>query len=195
MLPPELEGWQPRGDVALCHQQRDNWQYVAVANHILFNIPSDNPKLWHKLDDGWEASYVRNAGDVVPSRDLTRLNCWANVLTVEDNLGEQWLAPNVLTPTGARAYSVAYAGADFLPSPTDEQARADAIAKEARQAMTAEEGAPIQAACRWAAVLLSITSHVTPATIAALGVLDTALVQKVLIVATGADARLDATDG
>lgn len=197
VTPPDLSDWTHRDSaVALCHQRAGDRQYVAVADPVLWQI--NEGAAWRSIGEGWEAALVRDRGGVVPSRDLARLSCWAPVLTVEDARGDQWLAPVILTQDGHRAFPVSYAGADFLPAPTPDQVRAEAIAREARAELAraadgdgGSGGIPTAAACRWAAVLLSITSHVSTSTVAELGILDDALARRVLIAATGIDRRLD----
>lgn len=194
VIPPDLADWEPReSDAARVSQFAGDYQHVAIADPVLWRIP---PGVFVKLDGGWEAALARNKGGAVPSRDLSRLKCWAPVLPVLDATGEQWMAPVILTPAGHRAFPVSYAGPDFLPAPTEDQQRAEAIAREIRATAEKErdggEGFNPQIACRWSAVLLSITSHVSPAVIAALGILDDTLVRAVLLAAAGLDRRLDA---
>jgi hypothetical protein len=193
LTPPDLEGWQPRGDVAVCSQDGDGWRYAGVCDPVYWKLPPASAE-WKALGDGWEG--VRVASAESPEAHLARVDCFAPVLPVEDAAGRGWLAPVILSQDGARAFPVAYAGEDFLPAPTPLQARAEAVAKEARTALLAAmeggDGLPVAAACRWASLMLTITTHVSAKTIAELGVLDDTLIRRVLIVAAGLDRRLDA---
>jgi hypothetical protein len=193
LTPPDLDGWQPRElGAAICTQRTEAHQYVAVCDPVLWRIPTG--ATWKPLADGWEVARVA-AGGILPTRDLGRLDCFASVLTVADAAGEEWLAPVILTPDGSRAFSVHYSGEDFLPALTDIQARAEAIAREARTELTRalenSAGIPLTPACRWAAFLLSVSSHVSAATVAQAGILDDTLVRRVLIAASGLDRRFD----
>ena len=195
--PPELARRQarPGTHAALCHQGNDGWLYSGVVDPVYWTIPASAD--WKDTADGWQ---VAEFGDAPwsPDLDLSRMDSWCRSLPVEDAKGRKWLAPVIRLPDGCRAYPVAYAGADFLPAPTPDQQVADAIAQEAHSALTTAAtsgGVPVRAACQWAARLLSLTHHLTPATIAALGLLDGELVQRVLMVAAGMDARLDPSHG
>lgn len=189
VTPPDLAGWAERPEVGVClHMQRH-----ADAQHVGVCAPEywdpSRADGWRDLADGWQGA-TTDGDPWDPATHLARIGAWCGVRAVVDSRGRAWLAPVIMTASGGRAYPVAYAGADFLPAPTPEQAKAEAICAEARRALLAAAdgpGLPVSAACRWCAVLLSITHHLSPATIAALGLLDDQLVQRVLLVATGLD--------
>ncbi len=193
---PDLKGWVHRegSDAAVCHQADEGWRYCGICDPVYWQIPT--AATWRPIDNDWEVAQV-DAGPWLPGRDLARLTCWARVLTVMDAKDQHWQVPVILSHAGIRAYPVAYMGADFLPTPTPEQARADQIAAESRRALTdgLVTGLPIAPACRWAAILLSITHHLSPAVIAELGFLDSALVSRVLAAACGMDERLEEAHG
>ena len=193
--PDELANRQarPGTHAATCHQSHQEWHYSGVVDPVFWGIPETAS--WKDLEDGWQAADF-GAAPWSPDIDLCRLNHWSQCLPVEDARGRIWLAPIIRLPgDGGRAYSVAYAGPDFLPAPTPDQQVADAIASEAHAALSAAAaggpGLPVRVACKWTARLLSLSHHVSPLTLAMLGLLDDALVKRVLMVAAGLDPRLD----
>lgn len=204
MLHPDLDGWQPRQEstVSICHQMAETWNYVAVAESFLWQIPQDDAS-WKDLANGWQVAYTPNRGGIIPGRDLARLDSFAiHPLPVLDAKGASWLSPVILTGSGDRAFPVNYAGADFLPDLTPLQTKAESIAREARSALLSakerieagdeDAGIPLSASCRWAAVMLSVSHHLSPETIAVAGILDDVLIRRTLIVASGIDRRMDA---
>ena len=194
VVPPDLATWVQRdaSPCAVCHQRGGDFQHVAICDPILWTIPTD--AAWTDIEDGWQVAWS-DAGSVVPLRDLGRLSAWCGILPVEDARGRTWLAPSVLNRAGDRAFPVAYAGPNFLPSLTPEQTCAEQIAQEARRTLLAvgkgeAAGVTLQASCRWSALLLAITHHISPAVVAACGILDDCLISRLLAVAAGLDERL-----
>jgi hypothetical protein len=190
---PDLCGYKSAlAGPAICHQIADEWQVCGICDPLLWSVPEDST-VWHDLEDGWQV--CESHPGTFPAL-LGKPVRWLRVVPVDDGQGRAWLAPVILTVDGARAYTVAYGGPDFLPQPTAPQAAAEAISREAREVILRQsrednpDGVPQAVACRWVASLLALTHHVSVPTIAALGLVDDALVRAVLHAAAGLDKRL-----
>jgi hypothetical protein len=144
---------------------------------------------WSDLEDGWQ---VRVAGKV-NAMDLARDQKWCAVMPVTSLEDVIWMAPRVLDITGERAFRVAY-GADFFPELSPDQKRAYAIAEEARVLLAQgarEGGFSASLGARYAADLLSVVNHITPAAIARLRLMDDAVILGVLRTAAGFVGELE----
>lgn len=190
---PDVRGFKSALEgPAINHQIADEWQICGICDPLMWSVPGDDAT-WHDLDDGWQVCEANP--DTIPVT-LGKPVRWLRVVPVDDGQGRAWLAPVILTPDGARAYTVAYGGPDFLPQPTPAQSAAEAIAREARDVIlrqsreTNPDGVPQAIACRWVASLLAMSHHLSVPTIAALGLVDDALVRAVLHAAAGLDKRL-----
>jgi hypothetical protein len=166
--------------------QRDGigspFRYWGVGSPWLVGEHPD--KRWHALPDGWECCLVGGAEPEI----LQRAQRWCDTDRAVDLAGNEWLAPRLLSEDGTAIYRVAY-GADWLPSLTPEQYRADDVAKASRASlMAAREGGPApdqRAICQWAAELLCVTHHLDTSVIGALSLLDDALVLTAISAACG----------
>ena len=131
-------------------------------------------------------------------RTLSHQQLWCPTAAVADLKGRVWLAPAVLSPDGGRQFRTSY-GEDWLPLLTPEQDTAEKMANAARHALIASStdgsGLPMPAAAHWAAELLASVNHVSPRAIAALGLMDDALLMGVLLCASGLTPRLEASHG
>lgn len=190
---PDLVGFTSQlSGPALCHQGVGEHQVCGVCDPLIWNPPGPDAD-WRLLADGWEAC---QAAPSLSPAVLARPLRWCRVVPVDDANGRAWLAPVILTPDGARAYTVAYGGPDFLPQPTPAQSAAETIAREARDTVLRQSGdpeaagVPVPVACRWVASLLALSHHLSADTIAALGLIDDQLVRSVLHAAAGLDRRL-----
>lgn len=146
---------------------------------------------WLPLGGGLRAVLLKG----FDPRTLAHAQQWCPTTYAADLQGRVWLVPCVLSQSGDRQFRTAY-GADFLPSLTPEQAKAEAVAKAARGAIVAsvadQTGIPMNLACRWAADLLCAVNHVSVDTVAGLGLLDDALIAAILYSAAGLTPRLEA---
>lgn len=133
---------------------------------------------WKPCGDGIEI-----AGQQDPA-ELRRGRLWCEVVGAVDRADQIWSAPVILDRDGRRAFRVAY-GDDWLPALSDEQVRAEAIAREARAALTGGQDPGTAVGCQWAAELLCITHHLTPKGIAALRLMDDMLMAQTLTIAAG----------
>lgn len=190
---PDLRGFHALLEgPAINHQSTGDHEVCGVCDPLLWRTPDDSAE-WRDLADGWQAC---ETDPPLSPANLARNLRWCRVVPVDDGRGRAWLAPVILTTAGARAYTVAYGGPDFLPQPTPAQAAAEAIAREARDVVLrstadrAEDGVPTAVACRWVASLLGLTHHLSVETIGALGMVDDDLVRAVLHAAAGLDRRL-----
>lgn len=187
--PPWLEG---AADLHEANDRTGKARWWGIGNAHLVGERDD----WQELDDGWR---VALAGPVDP-RQFRRSIRWCRTVQVEDTHGRQWTAPVILNEHGDRCILVSY-GKDFLPALNPAQARAVEIAKAARDALVGAMeveggGLDMSVAARWSAELLSLTHHVNMEIIAALGVLDEALILAVLSAAVGLKlAKVEAPDG
>ncbi len=172
-------------------QQRDGvgipFRFWGIGSAWLVGEHPD--KKWHALAGGWECCLVGGAEPEL----LTRAQRWCDTTVAVDLNANQWQAPRILSEDGTAVYRVAY-GADWLPSLTPEQYRADDVAKAARAAMlVTKEGGPSpdqRAACQWTAELLCVTHHLDTSVIAALALLDDALVLTTISAACGLPLRM-----
>lgn len=176
--PPWLDG---AADLAEAGDRTGAFRWWGIGNAHLVGERAD----WTDLDDGWQ---VAVAGELNP-QTFRRTIRWCRTLNVEDTHGRAWTAPVVLNESGDRCILVSY-GADFLPVLSNAQTRALDIANAARQALNAArevEGGGLDwpVAARWVAELLALTHHVSMGEIAALGMVDDALILAVLSATTG----------
>lgn len=145
---------------------------------------------WAPLGGGLRAVVLKG----FDPRALAINQQWCPVTLAADLQGRVWSVGCVLSQSGDRQFRTAY-GPDFLPALTPEQTKAEAVAKAARSALIASvadnTGLPMQLACRWAAELLATVNHISIDAIAALGLLDDALVAAVLYSASGLTPRLE----
>jgi len=176
--PPWLDGAADlHARESLDHSQR--WWGIGNAHLV---GPRDGGEA---LDDGWHVSI---AGRINP-QEFRRVMRWCRTTEARDTAGRAWAAPVILSTGGDRTILVAY-GKDFLPALTPAQDRAVSIARAAREALeTAHEvdgaGLDMSLAARWTAELLALTHHVDMGTLAALQLVDEALILAVLSAATG----------
>ncbi len=175
VVPACLEGWGPRDGAALVHREIADGHVVGIGDPLVWN----QPRRWEDVGDGWSVALV--PGTVLEPRYLTRLQGWADVGAVRDMHGRIWHAPVIRRVGGGRAFRVAY-GRDWLPALTPEQARAEEIVAAALDA--ANQDTPMAVACQWAAELLSMTNHITPAALAATALMDETLAVGVVQMAT-----------
>ncbi len=150
-------------------QSRDGTLW-AIGDAL--TLGDDGP--WLDIGDGYAV-----AGPVTEHQAYQRQASWLKTQDVTDLHGRDWAVPLILTADGDRAFQVCY-GRDFLPAPTPEQYRMLDVAQAARDALIANAGGtqdvPMVMACRWAAELLCASYHLTPDAVAALTILDDALV-------------------
>lgn len=129
---------------------------------------------WRDIGDGYQV-----AGPADNPDDYRRADTWAQFGTVIDLRGREWAVPSVIDIAGERLFSVAY-GPDFLPELTPQQERMMAVARAARDALTAggkgTQDVDMRLACQWAAEFLCVAYHWSVPTVAGLGILDDALV-------------------
>ena len=156
-----------------CREGKHRWWGIQHAHLI-------GPRTdWIDLDDGWQVAVVDKITPQTFRRDLR----WCRTVTVEDTAGRAWAAPVILSEAGDRIILVAY-GRDFLPVLTPAQERAAAIATAARQQLLAAQemgdGIDFTVGARWTAELLSLTHHISMETLAALHLIDEALILAVL---------------
>lgn len=137
---------------------------------------------WHDLEDGWRVCLV--GGRINPGI-LNRDQRWCDHGEAVDLQGNRWGAPIIIAEDGSPIFRVRY-GKDFLPAKTPEQSRAEKVATAASGAIKSGALASMDmaVACQWAAELQATTKHVTTEVIAALGLMDDALVLSTLIAAT-----------
>jgi hypothetical protein len=189
--PHERSGPPPWLAGAMELYQRDGigipFRFWGVGSPWLVGEHAD--RKWHSLADGWHCCMVDG-----PEPELLQRNQrWCDTDRAVDLGGNQWLAPRLLSEDGTAIYRVSY-GADWLPSLTPEQYRADDVAKAARAALLVnKEGGPApdqRAVCQWAAELLCVTHHLDTSVIAALSLLDDALVLTTLSAACGLPLKL-----
>jgi len=185
--PPWLEGFQPPDSVPveLCRRETEYGHLIGVGDPLIF----DSPPLrdYCEIADGWRVARV---GDLDPLH-LLRAQRWARTVRVESIDGLRWQAPVILDADGEEAYLVSYGGPDFLPLRTPVQQRCHDVAVAARAAIEAKRELDMAPACRWAAVLLSATHHVSPEVLAVLGLLDDRLITETLAAATGLPLRVE----
>jgi hypothetical protein len=187
--PAELVGFVDLSgtELALCHSFGD-YHVVGICDPILWIPPADDDA-WVDGPDGWQVF----VDDRAPHAGIAvRANAWCHCLLVEGADGKPWAAPSILSASGARAFPVRYSGRQFLPTPTEEQAKAIAIATEARTLLDGSRPSiDSDVLMPWAAWLLTLMSHLSVETIAAVGVLDDRLALRIVRAAAGLDFRLD----
>ena len=177
----ETPAWLEGAADLHCRQSTDG-RFWGVGD-AFFVGPQPTAK-WADCGDGLSACVI-NPLDCGP---LSRSLSWCKTGVTPDLYGRVWRYPVALSYGGERAFHVSY-GPDFLPLLTDQQKHCEDIARAARGALMAAtlDGQPLamSLACAWTAELLSITNHVTPKILAALGLLDDALIGGVLYGAAG----------
>jgi hypothetical protein len=173
-VPACLSGWEPRGDAQLVHRETDKGHVVYVGEPLVWN----QPRTWQEAEEGWEVAVI--PGVPFDPRLLARVQGWAGVAEIQDMHRRTWLCPLIREPGGRRAFQVAY-GRNWLPALTPEQSRAEEICRAALDATN--QDTPMSVICQWAAELLSLTHHTTPAALAAAAVVDGILALETLRVA------------
>lgn len=176
--PPWLES---AVDLQEANDRTGKARWWGIGNAHLVGERDD----WISLDDGWQ---VAVAGPINPQQ-LRRSLRWCRTVNVEDTHGRVWTAPVILNEHGDRCILVSY-GKDFLPVLNPAQARAVEISKAARDALVVAQeveggGLDMSVAARWVAELLSLTHHIGMEPIAALGLIDEALILEILSAAVG----------
>lgn len=181
--PPWLDGAP-----AVVHGETQTHRLAGIGEDYQMG---DRPgAAWLDVGGGWEALRVLPDAPIQIHRRLS----WARSRVVADAEGREWQVPVILTVTGAPAI-IAVMGEDWLPAYTPQQRRLLDVAKAAQQALDARN-LPAQASCQWAAEAIEAANHVTVKGIQRLGLLDTHLVQNVLLALTGTlDAAEMAADG
>jgi hypothetical protein len=135
---------------------------------------------WIDIGDGWDSALI---GEMT-TRELIRDQRWVDVEPVSSLTGITWIVPKILTPECSRAFRVAY-GKDWLPALTPEQARMEAIARAAWDALTnPTSGIDMAAGCQWAAEMLCAVNHISVEAIQAHQLLDEDLALGCLATAT-----------
>lgn len=179
-VPPWLAGFRPPDalSVELCRRDTAHGHLVGIGDPLVFDEPP--MAAFCQLADGWRVALL---GELEPL-NLLRQQGWARSRRVLNLDGRRWQAPEILDEDGERAFLVAYGGPDFLPVLTAEQHRCQEVAEAARAMILTGGGMDLGPACRWAAVLLSATHHVSPEVMAALGLVDDRLVIETLEAAT-----------
>lgn len=186
-MPPELVGFRDLSgsDLAVCHSFREDGHIAGICDPILWRPPSVDAA-WVEGPEGWDVVATDGAPD---GGSFMRGDAWCKVILVQDAKGRFWGAPSLLTATGVRAFSVAYAGKSFLPQPTPQQDEALALATEARTVLqsAASGGAPMttEQLMPWAAYLLTLTTHISVDTVAQCGLLDELLAQRIVAASAG----------
>lgn len=170
--PPWLEGAR---DLAQC--LCDHGTLWSCAEPALMN--GTGPFV--DLADGYAVAGRFEPGDLVA---LERQATPYQTKPVRDLRGWEWQAPQIINEDGDRQFAVAY-GDDWLPTLTDEQAKAMEIANEARltfgrQLAGEVDGVDMRAGCAWTATLLCLVYHLTPQIMARLRLVDDALVIQTL---------------
>jgi hypothetical protein len=187
-LPPWLADFRPADAMAaeLCRRDTEHGHLVGIGNPLIFDEPP--AEAFCDLDDGWRVALV---GGVDPLQILRRQE-WCRSRRVESLDGRRWQPPEILGADGVRDFLVAYAGRDFLPRLTPTQQRCEEVAKAAREMILGGGGIDMQPACRWAAILLSATHHVSPDCLAVLGLIDDRLAIGTLEAATSLSLKREA---
>lgn len=166
----------------LCVRSSAEGRYWGIGD--AFFIGPQPAAKWADLGDGVSACVI----NPLKCAPLVRSLPWCKTSETPDLFGRTWRYPLALSYGGERAFHVSY-GPDFLPLLTDQQKRCEDIARAARGALMSAtldgEHLQMSLACAWTAELLSITNHVTPKVLAALGLLDDALIGGVLYGAAG----------
>jgi hypothetical protein len=125
---------------------------------------------WRELGDGYEV-----AGPIDAFQDYRRADSWFSVCQAYDMHGNAWDIPKILDAAGNRVFRVSY-GRDFMPELSAEQYRILEVAKAAKDAIAAStdgvQDVGVQAACRWAAELLTVSYHLPIEAIAELCIMD-----------------------
>lgn len=187
-VPSELDGFVDLSgtELGVCHSFGD-FHVVGVCDPLLWRPPADDA-VWVDGPEGWQVF----ADDRQPLAGMIlRAGSWCQVLLVTGANGKPWAAPSILGDKGARAFPVRYVGREFLPTPTDEQAKAIAIASEARTVLSSgQTSIDSNVLMPWAAWLLTLTTHLSVDTVAALGLLDEQLALRLVRSAAGLDQRL-----
>jgi hypothetical protein len=173
------------GAVDLVERPAADGSLWAIGDGILVGPAPD--RAWTDIGDGWQARLL----DPLDTQRLRRDQRHVTTSWIADLRARHWAAPVVLADGGERALRVTY-GADFLPALTDDQRHAEAIARAARDALVSNAEIDMALAARWTADLLAFANHVAPATLAALHLIDDALVVGVLSTAAGVRVRIEA---
>lgn len=141
-------------------------------------------RAWTDLGDGYQARLVQPADTGALCRSLG----WCRLTQVCDCQGRPWAVPLVLGQA-AEVLLVPTYGPGFVPVWTERQQLAIDRARLARDGLAAgvdgDGQLDAQAACAWAADLLTIANHTTVALLTTLGLLDQTLVLAVLSTAAG----------
>ncbi len=142
-------------------------------------------KAWVDVGEGIQARLMKPFG---PGTLLRRPE-WCRTFVIPDQHNRLWPVPQILAADGAAlAIQVTY-GPGWEPELTQLQQQAEKAARWARQTISAavEAGVPLVAsdACQAAAELLASILHVSPATLAALRLLDQPFILAVLRTAAG----------
>lgn len=173
LVPAELAGWEPpRPEVALNTVQHGDHRIVGICGQWDVGVPQGP---WQAHTPGWQVCKIR---DIEPL-DYVRLKSPWPCITVEID-GKPWFLPAIVDANGKRLFKVAYGGSDFLPVLTPEQERVEAIVHAVRGG-----DADMSVKARWAANLLGLTYHLSPATIGLCGFLSEDLIETTLAVAVG----------
>lgn len=189
--PSWLLRWQQRGELSTCIAETNEGPIYAIADRTGYA-----PSRLRFLDciPDWQ---VAASGPDLLTTALWRTVPWCQCAIVSDLQDREWQVPKLLTGDGARAYFVAYGGPDFLPTPTEEQSRLEAMARAAREAIIAHDTVPIPMglACRWAAAFMAASNHISIEAIAALSLLDDKLAIAAILAATGMQPPAEEPDG
>jgi len=192
-VPSELDGFVDLSgtELAVCHSFGD-FHIVGVCDPLLWRPPTDNAA-WADGPEGWQVL----ADDRAPhSGMILRQSAWCQVRIVLAADSKPWAAPAILGATGTRAFPVRYAGREFLPVPTPDQANAITIATEARTLLDGSRQSIDSAVLMpWAAWLMTLTTHLSVDTIAVLGLLDEHLAMRMVRSSAGLDLALPSDDG
>jgi hypothetical protein len=138
---------------------------------------------WESLPDGYQ---VRLVGEIEPQL-LRRRQVWCDTMLAHSMDGAPWIVPVILSVDGRRSFRVNY-GPNYLPTLTDEQGHALAVAEEVRTLLAAiseRQGVDASLMVRYAAYLLALTNHITPEILAALRLIDDVLALDTLTAASG----------
>lgn len=190
--PPELAGWQAFCIYSLMERIEGAWRYAGVVEPdkltgtAWFTPPEKGP--WFDIGGGWEACnteqdwsplmFARNA-DALPF----------DVYTVDIGHHE-WMVAKIVTEAGGRAFPVKF-GPGFKPMLTAQQEEAMRRAEEVRASFMGGHAMPMEMQAECAAWFLGLCYHLSPATIAACGMLDEVSVEVILKLAAGIPAHGD----
>lgn len=176
--PPELEGWA--GGVAayeMAENQHGEHRVIGIVQPLQFAPPEQG---WTPIGNGWDVCLV---GEFLPAVMANQKSPWK--VQTEQHGGNAWFFPIILHPNGSRAFEVRYGGLDFLPMLSEQQAAMVALAGEVKTCMDSGNWPDMSVRARWAARLLSLPYHLSPATIAAAGILTEGIIAGALMTAVG----------